>query len=129
MGLELARRARAWARGSSELANCGLRALGEARKTNFTLQRNLCTNAVAGLQWAGLAGQALELQQARRGWAQARGSPELANSGLRALGEARKANSEICVKMLLVSCGGLGWLGRSWVRTGQERSALGEGKL
>ena len=73
------------------------------------------------LQWAGLVGEALELQQARRGWAQARGSSELANYGLRALGEARKANFKICAKILLPCCSGLGWLGRPW-----NSSRLGE---
>ena len=36
--------------------------------------------------------------------------------------------SEICAKMLLLGCGGLGWLGMPGAQTGQERSALGQGK-
>ena len=91
------------------------------QQTNFTLQRNLCTNAVAGLQWAGLARQALEFYQARRGWAQARGSPELANSGLRALDEARKTNFTLQRNLCKNAVGELRWawlagevLGSNW---------------
>ena len=68
--------------------------------------------------WAGLAGQALELQQARRGWAQARGSPELANGGLRALGEARKANFTLHRNLSIYAVAG------AWTRLGLPRSGL-----
>jgi len=50
------------------------RALGEARKANSTLQRNLCENDVFSLLSSGLARQALGFLHALRSWAQARGT-------------------------------------------------------
>jgi len=95
----------AQASGSLELANGGLRALGKARKANFTFQRNLSIYAVLGVRSAGWAG--LRILTGRRGQSHARGSRELANGGLRALGEARKANFT-----QFLECGALGWLGK-----------------
>ena len=89
--LEFQQARRGWvqARGSPELANSGLRALGEARKANFTLQRNLWKNAVGELRWAGLAGQALGSNWLGK-ISPGRGKVlSFASGGLRALGEAR----------------------------------------
>ena len=60
----------------------------------------------------------MALQLARKGQFQARGSRELANGGMRVLGEARKTNftlqRNLCKKMLLLGCVGLASLGRPW---------------
>ena len=63
--------------------------MGEARKSNFTLQRNLCKNAVGELRWARLAGQALGSDWPGK-ISFGRGKAlSFASGGLRALSEAR----------------------------------------
>ena len=55
----------AQASGSLELANGGLRALDEARKANFTFQRNLSIYVVLGARSAGWAGLGILTGQER----------------------------------------------------------------
>ena len=119
------------ARGSRGLANGGMRVLGEARKANFTLQRNLCKQicccwvASGWARWGGpwaVAGQ--------ESLAQASGSLELANGGLRALGEARKANFTFQRNLsiyVVLGARSAGWAGLG-ILTGQERPVAGQGK-
>ena len=116
--------------GSRGLANGGIRALGEARKANFTLQRNLCKQVLLlgcvglgslgrslGCCWPGESGPGLWKPRARQ-------------RGLRALDEARKANFTFQQNLsiyVVLGARSAGWAGLG-ILTGQERPVAGQGK-
>ena len=120
------------ARGSRGLANGGMRALGEARKANFTLQRNLRKKVLLlgcvglgslgrylGCSWPGESGPGQWKPRARQRWTE---SP----------GRGQESQFHIPAKFVHLRCSwsavrSAGWAGLG-ASAGKERSVAGQGK-